>query len=166
MMSTSTLQTLANKVLIAMKLPVVAGHQPQATQSSMQALQRVAGIEHLKRVLQRVATPTVHRRIDLDIPPGEHEQRGLELIDGGQQHTLDIQHGQCGQVEDALGHRREALVQVVRQIDGTYRKNGIAGEPYQQHPFLLWCHTRRCRGSGTLTTANPGMAQPFFTVST
>ena len=64
--------------------------------------------------------------------------------------------GQCGQVEDALGHRRKALVQVVRQIDGTDRKNGIAGEPHQQHPFLLWCHARRCRGSGTLTTANPG----------
>ena len=56
MMSTSTLQTLANKVLIAMKLPVVAGHQPQTTESSMQALQRVAGVEHLKGVLQRVAT--------------------------------------------------------------------------------------------------------------
>ena len=136
-MTTGLSQSGSHQTLIAEQLSVMGGHQPQTTQSTVQALERIAGIEHFKGVLKWIATPAVDGRVDLDVPPGEHQKRGAELIDGGEQDPLNVEDWQCRQVKNALRHSWEAFVQMVRQIDRTDRKNRITGEPHQQHPFLV-----------------------------
>ena len=58
----------------------------------MQTLQRVTGVEDLERILKRVTSPPIDRRIDLDVSSREHQQRRLELVNCGVQHAMDIQH--------------------------------------------------------------------------
>jgi hypothetical protein len=57
-------------------------------------------------MLQRVAAASIHRRIDLDVTPGKHQQGG------------------------------ETPVQVIDQVGGANRKDRIAGQPHQQHPLI------------------------------
>ena len=121
-----------------MKFAVMTGHQPQTTKRSMQALERIAGIEDLEGILKRIASPAIHRGIDLDIPPGEHQQRWAELIDCLEQHPPHVQHRKSSEIKDPLGHPRETFVEMVREVDRPDREDGIAGQPHKQHPFLLW----------------------------
>ena len=141
----------------------MGGHQPQTTQGTVKALERVAGVKDLEGVLQGVTTTAVDRGINLNVPPGEHQKRGAELIHSGDQHPLHVEHRERRQVQDALRHPWETFVEMVGQIDRTDRKNWVAGQPHQQHPFLIWGQRSCCRASGTLTSAIPNSAQPSFT---
>ena len=148
-----TFQTLTHQTLVPAQLAVMTAHQLKPTQGSMQTLQRVTGVEDLERILKRVAPPPIDRRIDLDVSPREHQQRRLELVNCGVQHAMDIQHRQSSKIQDALRHLREAFVQMVGEVDRPDRKDRIAGQPHQQHPFLLWCHVSCHEAFGTLTSA-------------
>jgi hypothetical protein len=46
------------------------------------------------------------------------------------QRRLAIKGGQRRQIEQLLLQARELFVQVVGQVDGPYRKNGIAGQAH------------------------------------
>jgi hypothetical protein len=133
---------------VAPKLAVERPHQPQAPQGTPQAPQRIAGIEHLEGVLQRIATAAIHRRIDLDVPPGEHQQGGAEGVDALQQHRLHIQQRHRRQVEDLLRQGRKLLVQMIGQVHRADRKDRVAGQPHQQHPLIT--------GGGLTQTARQG----------
>ena len=111
----------------------------------MQTLQRITGVKDLERILKRIAPPPIDRRINLDVSPRENQQRRLELVNSGVQHAMDIQHRQSRKIQDALGHLWKTLVQVVGEINRADREDRIAGQPYQQHPFLMWCHVS-CHG--------------------
>ena len=101
----------------------------------MQALQRITGVKDLERILKRIAPPPIDRRIDLDVSPGEHQQGGAELINRDAQNPVHVQNRQRSQVEDALRDSRETFVQMIGEVDGADRKNGIARKPDQQHPL-------------------------------
>ena len=47
-MAAGSLETLTHQALVAVQFAVMTGHQPQATESTVQTLQRVAGIEDLE----------------------------------------------------------------------------------------------------------------------
>ena len=114
----------------------MAGHQPKATKSAVQTLQRIAGVEHLKRVLKRIATPPINGGVDLDVPPG-----GLtELINRDAQSPMHIKQRQCNEIKDALRNVRETLVQVIGKVVRPDRKDGITGQSDQQNSFIgeLW----------------------------
>ena len=103
-------QSAAHQGEIAAQLAVIGPHQPQATEGPTQAAQRVARIEHLEGVLQRIAAPAVHRRVDLDIAPGEHQQGGTEGGHHLRQDPLHIEQGHRRQIEDALRQAGEGFV--------------------------------------------------------
>jgi hypothetical protein len=130
-------------------------------QGTSEALQRILGVEDFKGVLKRIAPPAIHRGIDLNVAPGEHQQGGPEPIDLGQQHPLHIEHGQGRQIKKRLGESREALMQVIGQINGTDRKDRIAGQAHEQHPLTSSRALRRFRcqrrgaGHGRTLTISP-----------
>ena len=136
MMAPRPFHALAHQRLVAEQFAVVARHQPQTTEGPMQPFQRIAGIKHFKRVLKWVATAPIHRGIDLNVSPGEHQKRGTELIDGDAQHAMHVQHRQGSEIQDPLGHAGKTLVQMVGQIDRTDRKDGIARQTNKKHPFI------------------------------
>ena len=86
--------------------------------------------------MEWIASATVDGGINLNVPPGEDQQSRSELVNDVQQDALNIKNGERSQIKDALGNIRETLVKMVREVDRTDRKNGIAGKPHQQHPFL------------------------------
>ena len=73
-------QAAANQAHVAQQLAVVGAHEPQAPNGTPQALEGIAGIEHLKRVLQGVAAAAIDGGVDLDVAPGKHQQGGAELV--------------------------------------------------------------------------------------
>jgi hypothetical protein len=85
-------------------------------------------------MLQRIAAAAVHRRIDLDVPPGEHQQAGAKGLHRGQEHPIHIQQGHGGQIQNPLGNVWETLMDVIGQINGPDRENGVAGQAHQQDP--------------------------------
>ena len=113
----------------------MAGHQPESTKGTVQSLQGIAGIEDLKGILKRVPTPTINGGIDLNVPPGEHQESGAELINRDPQNPVHVQNRQRSQIKDSLRYPGKAFVQMIGQVDGANRKNRIARQPNQQHPF-------------------------------
>ena len=156
-------KTGSHQTLITEQLSVMTGHQPQSTQGTVQALERIAGVKNFEGVLKGVAATAVDRCVNLNVPPGEHQEGGAELIHGGDQHPLDVKNWQCRQIQDALRHPGKTLMEMVRQVDRTDRENWIAGQPHQQHPFLIWGQRSCCRAFWTLTSAMTNGAQPSFT---
>ena len=142
-------QPPAHQGQVAPELPIERGHQAQATEGTPQAPQWIARIEHLKGVLQGIAAAAIHRRIDLDVAPGEHQQGGPKCGDHLQQHPLHIQHGHGRQIQDPLAQLGELFVQVIGQIDRPDREDGIAGQPHQQHPVVA-CGAHSSRPPGPL----------------
>ena len=134
-MATRPFQTMAHQFLIAMKLAVMTGHQAQSAQGPFDPLQRIACVKNFKRVLKRVATPAIHRCINLDVSPGEHEQRGLKLIHHIEQNTLNIKNRQGCQIKNALRQIRKTLVQVISQINRANREDRIAWQAHKQDSF-------------------------------
>ena len=130
------LEPPAHQAQIPPELSIKRSHQAQPPQSPPQPPHRIAGIEHLEGVLQRVPAPAVHRGVDLNVTPGEHQQRGPEGRHRGQEHPLHIEHRQGGQIEDALGKARKSLVQVIGQVDRADREDRIARQAHQQHPVV------------------------------
>ena len=141
-------QAAAHQAQVAPQLAVKGAHQAQPAEGTTQAPQRIAGIEHLKGVLQRIAAAPVHRGIDLDVPPGEHQQGGAESIDPLQQHRLHIQQRHGGQIKDLLRQGGELLVQVIGQVHRANREDRVARQPHQQHPLIT--------GGGLCQTACQG----------
>ena len=135
--ATGRAQTTAHQAQVAPKLAIERRHQPQAAEGTAQALDRIAGVEHLKGVLQRVTAAPIHRGIDLNVAPGEHQQRGLEPLDLLLQHILHIQQRHRRQIKDALLELRKLFVDVIGQVHRADRKDGIAGQAHQQHPLFL-----------------------------
>ena len=109
-----------------------------ATEGTAQPADRIQGVEDLKGVLKRIAPATIHRGIDLNVSPGEHQNRGPEALDALEQDGFDIQERHSRQIENLLRQLRELLVQVICQVNGADRKNWIAGEPHEQHPLISW----------------------------
>ena len=103
----------------------------------MQTLQRVFGIKNLEGVLQGITPTAINRGIDLNISPRKHQQGGLELIHCVHQDTLNIQNRQSSQIQNALGHIRKTLVEMIGQINRANRKNWVAGEAHQQDPLEI-----------------------------
>ena len=136
MVTTGVLEPFTNETLVPTKLAVMTGHQAKSAERTMQTLQGILRVKDFERVLKRVATTAINRRVDLNVPPGKHQQCGLELINGVQQNPLDIQDRQGCQIKDALGQPWKTFVQVVGQIDRTDRKDRIARQADQQHPLL------------------------------
>ena len=138
MVTTGVLEPFTNETLVPTKLAVMTSHQAKSAERTMQTLQGVLRVKDFERVLKRIATTAINRRVDLNVPPRKHQQRGLELINGVQQNPLDIKDRQGCQIKNALGQPWKTLVQVVGQIDRTDRKDRIAGQADQQHPLLSW----------------------------
>ena len=113
----------------------MAGHQPKSTKGTVQSLQRIAGVEDLKGILQRVTSPTINGGIDLDVPPGEHQKSGAELINGDAQNPVHIKNRQSSQIKNPLRNPWEAFVQMISEINRADREYGVAGQSNQQHPF-------------------------------
>ena len=82
----------AHQSLIAGELSVMTGHQAESTQCTVQSLQGIAGVEDFKRILQWVATPTINRGIDLNVPPGKHQKCGAELVNRDAQNPVHVQN--------------------------------------------------------------------------
>ena len=139
-MTSGPTQPESDQSLIAREFAVMAGHQPKATESAVQTFQRIAGVEHLKGVLKRIATPPIHGGVNLDVPSGEHQEGGTELINRDAQNPMHIKHRQCSEIKNALRNVGETLVQVIGEVDRPDRKDGITGQSDQQNPFIgkLW----------------------------
>ena len=132
LVATGSSETTSNQAQIAPELAIKRTHQLQSAQGAAQSPQRIACIKHLEGILQRVAPATINRGINLDIPPGEHQQGGPKSINAGAQNPIDIEHGNSGKVQQALRQVRKLLVQMISQIDRTNRENRIAGKSDQQ----------------------------------
>jgi len=145
MMAAGPGHTQLHQPQIAPELSVEGPHQAQTAQGTPQALEGIAGIEHFKGVLQRVAAAAVHRRVDLDVAPGEHQQGGAKGLHHLGEHPLHIEHRHRSEIEDALGQHRELLVEVIGQIDRTDGEDRIAGQAHQQHP-VIHRHGLGCQG--------------------
>ena len=113
----------------------MTGHQPESTKGTVQSLQGIAGIEDLKGILQRVTAPTINGGIDLNVPPREDQKSGAKLVNGDAQNPMHIQNRQSSQIKNPLRNSGKAFVQMISEIDRADRKNGIAGQTDQQHPF-------------------------------
>tara|TARA_B100001094_G_scaffold151523_1_gene146703 strand:- start:168 stop:599 length:432 start_codon:yes stop_codon:yes gene_type:complete len=113
----------------------VTGHQAEPTQGTMQPFQGISGIKNFKRVLQRVSTASVNRCINLNVPPGKHQKSRAELVNGDPQNPVHIKNWERGQIKNALRNSWKALMEMIGQVDRANRKNGIARQPDQQHPF-------------------------------
>jgi len=137
-MTARALQATADQAQIAPELPVKGGHQTQPAKGTAQTANGIQGVEDLKGVLQGVAPATIHRGIDLNVPPGKDQNGGPEALDPLQQHRLDIQQGDSSQIKDLLGQSGELFVQMIGQIHRANRENRIAGEPHEQHPLISW----------------------------
>jgi len=129
-------QAAADQAHISQQLAVIGAHQPQAPQCPSQTAQGIAGIEDLEGMLQGVAAAAIDGGVDLDVAPGKHQQGGAELVNRLAQRRLAIEGGQGRQIEELLLQARELFVQVVGQIDGPHRKDGIAGQAHQQQPLV------------------------------
>ncbi len=77
------LNALFDQALVAPEFAVIGRNQLETAPGTTNFFEGIAGVVKLKGILERVASATIHRRIDLQIAPRVNQQIGLIVVDGG-----------------------------------------------------------------------------------